>query len=168
MTAENTDKQNTDGQDTAAIIRAALRGRSDSELAPEDIPAFAQNYRNGMNHYRRRGREFLAEGDYRQAAEKSWGAFAQSTKAIAADYGMKISFHGTIISVASRLATLAGQDAPDAGEALRNGLSSARSLHQHFYENDLEPEDVIFSAERVAAAIDLMQQRFTPGADGGS
>ena len=62
MTAENKDKQNTNGQDTAAIIRAALRGRSDSELAPEDIPAFAQNYRNGMNHYRRRGQQFLAEG----------------------------------------------------------------------------------------------------------
>ena len=101
-------------------------------------------------------------------AEKSWGAFAESTKAIAADYGMKISFHGTIISVASRLATLAAQDAPDAGEALRHGLSSARSLHQHFYENDLEPEDVIFSAERVAAAIGLMQHRFSAGADGGS
>ena len=168
MTAENKDKQNTNGQDTAAIIRAALRGRSDSELAPEDIPAFAQNYRNGMNHYRRRGQQFLAEGDYRQAAEKSWGAFAQSVKAIAADYGMRISFHGSIISVASALASLASQDDSAEDGALRDGLSSARSLHQHFYENDLEPEDVIFSAERVAAAIDLMQHRFTPGANGGN
>ena len=168
MTAENTDKQNTNGQDTAAIIRAALRGRSDSELAPEDIPAFAQNYRNGMNHYRRRGREFLAEGDYRQAAEKSWGAFAQSVKSIAADYGMRISFHGSIISVAGHLASLAAQDDLDAGAVLSDGLGQARSLHQHFYENDLPPEQVIFSTQRVSAAIDLMQHRFTPGANGGN
>lgn len=154
--------------DVAAAIRASFRVPSDSEIELGDAPALARTYRSMMDDYRQHGRQYLAAGDYRQAAEKSWGAFAESTKAIAADYGMKISFHGTIISVASRLATLAAQDAPDAGEALRHGLSSARSLHQHFYENDLEPEDVIFSAERVAAAIDLMQHRFSAGANGGS
>jgi len=126
----------------------------------------SENYRNGMNHYRRRGREFLAEGDYRQAAEKSWGAFAQSVKAIAADYGMRISFHGSIISVASRLSTLANRDDPNAGAILRAGLNSARSLHQHSYENDLEPDVIMLSAGDVNAAIDLMQHRFSAGANG--
>ncbi len=133
----------------AAAIRASFRMPSDSEIAPGDAPALARTYRSIMDNCRQHGRQYLAAGDYRQAAEKSWGAFAESIKSIAADYGMKFSFHGTIISVASRLATLAAQDAPDAGEVLRHGLNSARSLHQHFYENDLEPEDVHFSANRV-------------------
>lgn len=152
----------------AEVIRAALHRRVDSEFTPAQAMAASENYRNGMNHYRRRGREFLAEGDYRQAAEKSWGAFAQSVKAIAADYSMRISFHGSIIRVAGHLASLAAQDDPDAGAVLSDGLGQARSLHQHFYENDLPPEQVIFSTQRVGAAIDLMQQRFTPGANGGN
>ena len=163
MSEANSNNQNHNGADVAAAIRAAFRVPSDSEIVPGDGPALARTYRSMMEEYRQHGLQYLAEGDYRQAAEKSWGAFAESVKSIAADYGMKISFHGTIISVASRLATLA---APDAGEVLRDGLTSARSLHQHFYENDLEPEDVHFSAGRVAAAIDLMQQRFASRANG--
>ena len=165
MTEASGNGQNRNGADVAAAIRAAFRVPSDSEIVPGDGPALAITYRSMMEEYRQHGLQYLAAGDYRQAAEKSWGAFAESVKSIAADYGMKISFHGTIISVASRLATLA---APDAGEVLRDGLTSARSLHQHFYENDLEPEDVHFSADRVAAAIDLMQQRFAAGANGGN
>ena len=166
MTTENHGKQNG-GADVAAAIRASFRVPSDSEIAPGDALALARTYRGMMEDYRQHGRQYLAEGDYRQAAEKSWGAFAESIKSIAADYGMKISFHGTIVGVAGRLATLAAQDDPDAGDTLRHGLSSARSLHQHFYENDLEPDDVHFSSDRVAAAIDLMQQRFSSSPNGG-
>ena len=168
MSEANSNHHNhNNGADVASAIRASFRVPSDSEIVPGDAPALARTYRSMMDEYRQHGRQYLAAGDYRQAAEKSWGAFAESVKSIAADYGMKISFHGTIISVASRLATLAAQGEADAGEALRHGLNSARSLHQHFYENDLEPEDVHFSANRVAAAIDLMQQRFSAGANGG-
>ena len=162
MTAENHDN----GADVAAAIRAAFRVPSDSEIAPGDGPALARTYRSMMEEYRQHGLQYLAEGDYRQAAEKSWGAFAESVKSIAADYAMKISFHGTIISVASRLATLAAQDEPDTGAVLRAGLHSARSLHQHFYENDLEPEVIDLAADDVNAAIDLMQHRFASGANG--
>ena len=165
MTQENQAEQNG-GVDLASVIRAALRGRSDSELPPEDIHGFAQNYRNSMNYYWRHGEECLETRDYQQAAEKSWGAFAASVKSIAADHGMRISFHGSIISVASALASLASQDDSAEGAALRDGLSAARSLHQHFYENDLPGEEVEFSASRVAAAIDLMQQRFAGNGSG--
>ena len=115
------------GADVAAAIRASFRVPSDSEVAQGDAPALARTYRGMMDEYRQHGRQYLADGDYRQAAEKSWGAFAESVKSIAADYGMKISFHGTIIGVASRLATLANRDDPNAGAILRAGLHSARS-----------------------------------------
>ena len=152
------------GADVAAAIRAAFRVPSDSEIVPGDAPALARTYRSMMDEYRQHGRQYLAAGDYRQAAEKAWGAFAESVKSIAADYGMKISFHGSIISVAGSLATLAAQDDAGAAEVLRQGTGLARSLHQHFYENDLPSEDVIYSAGRVATAIDLMQRRFSAGA----
>lgn len=168
MTEASGNGQNRNGADVAAAIRAAFRVPSDSEIAPGDAPALARTYRSIMDEYRQHGRQYLAAGDYRQAAEKSWGAFAESVKSIAADYGMKISFHGTIISVAGSLATLAARDDSDAGITLNQGLGLARSLHQHFYENDLPPEQVAFSSERVNAAIDLMQQRFAAGANGGN
>ena len=166
MSEENHAKHKNSGAEVAEAIRAALNRRVDSEFTQAQAAAASENYRNGMNHYRRRGRQFLAEGDYRQAAEKSWGAFAQSVKAIAADHGMRISFHGSIVSVAGHLASLTEQDDPDAGAVLRDGLGLARSLHQHFYENDLPARDVIFSSEKVSVAIDLMQQRFATNGGG--
>ena len=111
----------------AEVIRAALNQRVDSQFTPSQAQAASENYRNSMNHYRRRGQQSLAEEDYRQAAEKSWGAFAQSVKAIAADYESRISFHGSIVSVAGRLATIAAQEDPDAEAVLRDGLQAARA-----------------------------------------
>ena len=73
---------------------------------------------------------------------------------------MRISFHGSIISVASRLTTLANRDDPSAGAILRAGLNSARNLHQHSYENNLERDVIMLSAGDLNAAIDLVQQRF--------
>ena len=109
-------------RDTAAVIRAAMRGRSDAELRPEDTARIAASYRRNLDYYRQHGRECLAAGDYRQAAEKLWGAYAQSVKSIAADYGMRISFHGSIVSVGHALANLAAQDAPAIGASLDSGL----------------------------------------------
>ena len=153
-------------RDTAAVIRAAFRMPSDAEMAPGDAPGTAQTYRRIMDDYREHGRRYLASGDYRQAAEKNWGAFAESVKSIAADYGMKISSHATIVNVAGRLSSLAAQDNPEAGRLLHLGLGLARSLHQHFYEDDLPAESVIYSAGVVAEAIDLMQRRFGLGNNG--
>ena len=146
--------------DTAAAIRAAFRMPSDVEIPPGNAPDQAKTYRRIMDDYREHGRRYLVEEDYRQADEKTWGAFAESVKSIAADYGMKITSHGAIVSVAGRLSSLAAQDDAAAGALLHQGLGLARSLHQHFYEDDLPSESVIYSAGVVAEAIDLMQQRF--------
>ena len=166
--ATERDNGNTARADTAAAIRAAFRMPSDVEIPPGNAPDQAKTYRRIMDDYREHGRRYLAAGDYRQAAEKNWGAFAESVKSIAADYGMKISSHGAIVSVAGRLSALAAQDDAEAGALLRQGLGLARSLHQHFYEDDLPAGDVIYSAGVVAAAIDLMQQRFGRGGSNGA
>ena len=167
MTGKSHRNKDDSGADVSQVIRTALNRRHDTELPNGQAATFAQNYRNSMNYYWRHGEEYLETGDYQQAAEKSWGAYAASVKSIAADHGMRISFHGSIVSVASALASLAAQDNSAEGAALRDGLSAARSLHQHFYENDLPGEEVEFSASRVGAAIDLMQQRFSSSTNGG-
>jgi len=151
---------NGTGPDVGEALRSALQGRGDTNFSEGDPAEFAATYREGMDAYRQHGVEFLASGDYRQAAEKSWGAFAQSVKAVAADYGVRLAHHGVIIRASGALAELAAEDAPDDGDLLRQGLAYARSLHQHFYENDLLDDDVIHSSGVVAASIDLMQQRF--------
>ena len=168
MTMADQGNHNASGQDTAAAIRAALRGRRDLELSLADAAQLAETYRASLGDYRGHSLQCLEAGDYQQAAEKSWGAFAESVKAIAADYGLRLSHHCHVIRVSGQLATLAAQHDTDAEPILRDGLSAARSLHQHFYENDLPADDVIFSTNRVAAAIDLMQQRFSSANDGSS
>lgn len=160
MTTDNHGSHNG-GTDLAEVIRAALLPRTDLEFTPDDAAEMAAAYRSMLRDYRQHSLQYLVAGDYRQGAEKSWGAYAESVKSIAADYGFKLSHHGHIIRVSGRLATLAGESNPEDRDVLSIGLSSARSLHQHFYENYLLGDDVTFSAERVSAAIDLMQQRFS-------
>ena len=154
--------------DLAAVLRGVVREQAELLWTPEFAAEQAAGYRQTLDAYRRHSREYLAAGDYQQAAEKAWGAYSQSVKSIAADYGVKLAHHAHIIRAGSALATLAAQDDPAAGDSLDAGLGLARSLHQHFYENDLPGPTVIRSAARVLEAIDLMQQRFgLPGGNGG-
>ena len=151
------------GTDLAEAIRAALPPREDLRLTPRDGAELAASYRAILRDYREHGAQYLESGDYKQAAEKAWGSYAQSVKSIAAEHGFRLSHHGHIVRVGGRLASMAAAESSDEETVLRDGLQAARSLHQHFYEDDLNPEDVRFSAHRVAAAIELMQRRFTAG-----
>ena len=153
--------------DLAAALRGVVRGQDELLWTPEFAAEQAAGYRQTLDAYRRHSREYLAAGDYQQAAEKAWGAYAQSVKSIGADYGVKLAHHAHIIRAGGALATLSAQDDPAATALLDAGLNSARSLHQHFYENDLPGPIVIRSSARVLEAIDLMQQRFGMGGGNG-
>ncbi len=147
----------------AAAIRAGLSGtRQNVELATGRAAELAAVHRNILAHYQQHVGKSLAEGDYLQVAEKSWGAYAQTIKAIGADYRLRISHHAGITGVASRLALLVSDSDPANGYVLRHGLATARSLHQHFYENDLPDDGVIADADDVATAIALLQELFPP------
>ena len=96
------------------------------------------------------------------------GAHAQTVKAIASDHHWRATHHGSIIGVGSELAALAGQSDLTDGEVLRHGLATARSLHQHFYEDDLPDGMVAASVVDVNTAIELMQELFAGnGAEAG-
>ena len=149
-------------QVTAAIVAGLRRPSRTVDLSQEDAAQQVALYQNNLTHYRQHVQKSLEKGDYLQAAEKSWGAYAQIIKAIGAGRQFFVPYHGAIVGVADQLASLVGTSDMSAGLILRHGLSIALSLHQHFYENNLSGETVIANADDVAAAIDLLQELFPP------
>ena len=155
MTATFTPQQVDDA------IRAGLRGsRRDFALSPGDAADKGDAYRGNLAHYRDLAQKCLADGDYRQAAEKSWGAYAQTIKVIAAAHGMNVETHRSLLRVAQELNALAGGADPAIADRLRMGFHMAQTLHQHFYENNLLDGEVGKAAADVLYAIDLLQARF--------
>ena len=154
-------------QQVADAIRAGLNGRADTEASPGEFEELSATYRGNLHHYREHVQKSLAEGDYLQAAEKSWGAYAQAIKIIGADHGLHIASHRSILRVADRLTALVGQTEDATAAALANGLLVARAMHTHFYENDLPGPTVVAGAGTVSTTIDLLQQLFQGNGTGG-
>lgn len=154
-----TPPQFTPQQVTAAIRVPAGRGRVPLALSPGDAADKAVAYRDSLAHYLQHARHSLAAGDYRQAAEKSWGAYTQTIKAIAADYQSLIPSHAGIIRTSEQLIDLVEQSGhSDLALILNRGFVAARALHSHHYENDLPARAVRVAFDDVGAALDLMQQ----------
>ena len=161
-----TTRPNFTPQQVAATIRAGLPNRPDVALSVSDAPERAAAYRDNLAHYREHVRKSLAERDYRQAAEKSWGAYTQIVKSIAADHGLRVRSHTNILRVSEQLIALVSQSNPADGVILDIGANSAHSMHIHFYENDLPDATVIRRSEQVADAIDLLQTLFSNNGNG--
>lgn len=148
-------------QQVEAVICAGLReGRRQVNLSATEAEAKAAIYRSNLAHYRQHVQTSLDAGDYLQAAEKSWGSYAQTVKAIGSDHQLSIAHHASVVGAGGQLAALAGGVDPLSGSVLSNGLSAALTLHQHFYENHLPDVTVIDYVENVEIAVDLMQELF--------
>ena len=153
--------QFTPQQITAAIRSETGRGRPPVALNPDDAAEKSAAYHDSLAPYRRHARQSLAAGDYRQAAEKSWGAYTQTIKAIAADHQSLIPSHAGIIRASEQLIDLVEQSGrSDLALLLDRGFVAARALHIHFYENDMPDRAVRAAFDDVAAALDLMQQLY--------
>ena len=142
-------------------IQAGLRGsRQNYNLTAVEAQEKNAAYRDNLAHYRRVAQRCLTDHDYRQAAEKSWGAYAQAVKSAGASHGMHVNTHRNVLRVAEELTALtATVNAVDAAK-LRIGYLSARALHQHFYENDVGDAEVEQGVADVMDAINLMQTLF--------
>ncbi len=150
----------TPQQVEGAILHGLRDDRRRYELEPDEAAEKNATYAGNLAHYRSVAQKCLWEGDYLQAAEKSWGVYAQTVKGISAAHGFRVSTHGNLVSVAQSLNALATEADPAAGTQLRQAFHAARSLHQHFYENDLHDDEVARSAAEVMAAVELMQALF--------
>ena len=146
-------------QVTAAIRVPAGRGRVPLALDPGDAADKAGAYRDSLAYYLGHARHSLADGDYRQAAEKSWGAYTQTIKAIAADYQSLIPSHAGIIRTSEQLIDLVEQsEHSDLALILNRGFVAVRALHIHSYEDDMPARAVRVAFDDVGTALDLMQQ----------
>ncbi len=142
-------------------IRHGIRGgRQRYELESTETIQKNATHESNLAHYRIVANECLNERDYLQAAEKSWGAYAQTIKGISAAHGISVSTHSNLVSVAQQLNALAASADVPAGAQLRHEIHLANSRHQHFYENHLLDDDVERSVSEVMDAIELLPTLF--------
>ena len=95
-------------------------------------------------------RQELADGDLLQASEKRWGATAQVLKAIAEQRGWEHNRHRHYHRIISRLRAETGD-----GD-IRRLFNTASALHENFYENDMETDDVADGLDDVEALMDKL------------
>ena len=143
-----------------AIRYGMLGDRMRYEIGPVEAVQKSAAYGSNRAHYRSVAQKCFNEGDYLQAAEKTWGAYAQTIKSASAGYGIRVSTHSNLLSVAQSLIDPALAADAEIRDRLRLGFLSARSLHQHFYENDLLDAEVERSVGEVMDAVDLLQTLF--------
>ena len=148
-------------QQVDQAIRAGLSGgRQNYNLTVVEAQEKGAIYRGNLSHYRNVAQQCLNEGDYLQAAEKSWGAYAQAVKAAGAVHGMHVNTHRSVLRVAEEFTALTATVNSGDAARLRVGYLSARSLHQHFYENDMGDTEVEKGVADVMDAVDLLQSLF--------
>ena len=115
-----------------------------------------QKYRTDSRHLLNQARAELALGDVRQASEKGWGAAAQMLKAIAEDRGWEHERHRHFSRVASRLRYELGD-----GDLYRQ-FRVAEGLHENFYEDTLQTEDVALDLLDVEFLLNKLEPLLSP------
>ena len=109
-----------------------------------------QQYQQASEHFLAQARQEHSDGDLAQASEKGWGAAAQILKAIAEQRGWEHNRHRHYLRIASRLRAETGD-----GD-IRRLFGVASLLHENFYENQMEAEDVAGGLDDVEALLDKL------------
>ncbi len=101
--------------------------------------------------------EELDKGDRLQASEKGWGAAAHEIKRIAQGHGWKHGSHRDLSDVAARLA----QETQD--NRLRLLYDAATRLHQNFYEDFLDTEEIRYRLGFMEELLTSLKRLSPPG-----
>ena len=115
------------------------------------LSAQTQKYAAASYELVGKARDYLQEGDLRQASEKGWGAAAQIVKAVAEnwkEYDVSHGRHQDLRALVAGLST-ANQE-PD----LFLMFAAAQDLHENFYENNVPTYIVNLNLEQTAGFID--------------
>jgi hypothetical protein len=108
-------------------------------------------YREQSHIYLTQAREEFARDDLRQASEKAWGAASQIIKGAAEQYGWQHISHRHLLEAASLLREQTGD------QDLSLLFRSAQALHTHFYEGNLNPDEVAECVDDTARFIDKVE-----------
>lgn len=111
------------------------------------------DYRRQARLFLSKGREYLAEGEWHQAAEKGWGAAAWMAKAVAEAQGWEYKKHDQFFTVMYEAADLSG-------DARVNGFRArANELHGFFYTRRrfLRPEAIGEGLADMETLLDILE-----------
>ena len=97
--------------------------------------------------YITRADDYLRQGDLKQASEKAWGAAACALKAIAEQRSWHHQSHSLLYDLSGQVADELGR--PD----LRDLFAVANTMHQNFYENWFQEDEVEHGISRVKAYL---------------
>ena len=125
-----------------------------SPIEPFDGPAAAiADYRQQAREFLVKSREYLANDDLHQAAEKGWGAAAWMAKAVAEAQGWQYKRHEEFADIVNRSRLMTGD------EQLRNYRRVANELHGYFYTRKrfLDVEDIGDGLDRIAELLDILE-----------
>ena len=84
------------------------------------------DYRQQSRVFLTKSLEYLADGDWHQAAEKGWGAAAWMARAVAEAQGWQYKRHDEFFAVMNRARQLSGD------ARLRRLRDAANTLHRYF------------------------------------
>jgi len=110
-----------------------------------------QTYHEASQHLLAQAEQELAAGDTHQAAEKAWGAAAQMTKAVCERRGWRHKSHNALRHANRRLA----EEVAD--EEIRFLFQSANLLHENFYEDSYNMEEVEQGIRDVRRLLDKLR-----------
>ena len=119
-----------------------------SPMEPFDHDGGASaDYRRQAREFLVKGRQYLADDDLHQAAEKGWGAASWMAKAVAETQGWKYSKHDEYWDVMYRAEQMSGD------RRVMQLKAVANQLHGYFYTRKR-----FLRAEDIAGQLDLMDE----------
>ncbi len=115
--------------------------------------AVVADYRQQSREFLVKGREYLAAGEWHQAAEKGWGAAAWMAKAVAEAQGWKYSRHDEFFTVMYQ-----AQDLSD-DSRLENLRRVANELYGFYYTRKifLRPDVIARNLDQVESLLNILQ-----------
>ena len=119
----------------------------------EQSDAAVADYRQQSREFLSKGREYLANGDLHQAAEKGWGAAAWMAKAAAEAQGWQYKRHDEFFTVLNSARQLSGDT------RVRTLGNTANTLHGYYYTRKrfLNPDNIGESLDDVELLLDILQ-----------
>lgn len=110
-----------------------------------------QSYEDASLKLLRQADNELIAGDFRQAAEKAWGAAAQITKAVCVKRGWSHQSHAALRRANKRLA----EELDD--REIRLLFNAAQNLHKNFYEDFYNEAEVSLGIRDVGELIEKLR-----------
>ena len=111
------------------------------------------DYRQQARQFLTKSRQYLAEDDLHQAAEKGWGAAAWMAKAVAENQGWTYNKHDQFWDVMYLAEQMSGD------QRVKYLKGTANLLHGYFYTRKrfLRPDDIAGNLDLIATLLDILE-----------